>query len=459
MNLEKIKQLLEENNQQHLLNFWEKLGENSRSKLLAQIMEIDFDSVKRMRELLSKAGGKIQHDDIEPAEVFELNDAKRSELKLIGEKAIKENTTAVLLVAGGQGSRLGFDGPKGMYPIGPVSGCSLFCIHARKILALERKYKAQIPFYVMTSQANNAVTEEFFEKNDYFGLNRERVKFFSQGMWPALFADGRIVMDAPDNIFRSPDGHGGVLSALQKTKMFSDMRDRGVRTIFYFQVDNPMVNVLDPAFVGIHIREKADISVKVCTKRNAQEGLGVVVRKNGRNAVVEYSELTTEQKEARRPDGRLKFLYGSVAIHIFSLSFMEREAEVALPLHLAHKKVPYCDSDGRTVIPDKPNAYKFEKFIFDVIPDASKAINIAFDREEEFAPLKNAAGDDSPATCKAALTAKYSRWLEYAGVLVPRDKDGYKYQVEIDPVFAVCKEDLKGKLSAGFKVSEDTFLS
>jgi len=376
-----------------------------------------------------------------------------------GESALRAGKVGVLLVAGGQGSRLGFEGPKGVFPVGPVSDASLFEIHAHKVLALERRYGGGVPLYIMTSDTNDAATREFFAANRYFGLSPERVVFFMQGMWPALTADGRIVLDAPDHVFLSPDGHGGILSALKASGTLDDMIRRGLETLFYFQVDNPLVEVADPAFIGLHRLQMADVSVKVCAKRDPDEGLGVVVSRGVRQAVVEYTELTPEQKHARSADGELVFKFGSVAIHVFSLAFLKREVESGLPIHVAHKKVPYCDASGRLVKPDKPNAFKFEKFIFDTIPDASRVLNVAFAREDEFSPVKNASGADSPATTKRDQVRKFARWLEAAGVSVPRGCDGESlHPIEIDPLYALDAAELKATLPKGFAISGPVLL-
>jgi len=365
----------------------------------------------------------------------------------------------VILVAGGQGTRLGYDGPKGTYRLAPLSGASLFEIHACKILALERRYGSPVPFYIMTSQANDAETRRFFERHGHFGLNPERVHCFSQGMLPAFWPDGRMVLEAPGRLSAAPDGHGGILAALARTGMLADMRRRGLATLFYFQVDNPMVDIADPAFIGLHLRRGAEMSIKVCAKRDPGEGLGVVVERGGRHAVVEYTELTDVQKHARRPDGDLLFKYGSVAIHAFSLDFLERETSAGLPLHQARKKVPYCGEDGVTVKPAAANACKFEKFIFDALPDAANPLVLAFAREDEFAPVKNAEGSDSPATARTAMMEKAARWLAACGVAVPRTPDGrLAVAIEIDPAFAQDAGELKNRLPPGFAPSGDVWL-
>ena len=353
------------------------------------------------------------------------------------------------MVAGGQGSRLGFDGPKGCFPVGPVSGAPLFFFHARKVLALGKRFGAPVPLYVMTSETNDAATRAFFRDNGYFGLDEKDVFFFVQGMWPALSPDGKIVLDRKDHVFFGPDGHGGTLSALRRSGALEDMVRRGLSTVFYFQVDNPMVEIADPAFIGAHLLADSEFSVKVCAKRDPQEGLGVVVERGGKTQVVEYTELTQEQKNERTADGELRYKYGSVAIHVFSVPFLAREAEAGLPIHVAHKKVPCVDRAGAAVKPAAPNAYKFEKFIFDALRDARKSICLAFDRENEFSPVKNAEGADSPATCSADLSRKWARWLAAAGHAVQTGADGRPTcKVEIDPAFAADPQTLKAALAA-----------
>jgi UDP-N-acetylglucosamine/UDP-N-acetylgalactosamine diphosphorylase len=453
-------ELLKDNGQEQILRFWDQLDELSKSNLLVQIETIDFDSVKIMQDILKSKDAVAAEVTFEPAPVIDFDDEERSEAAEIGEKLLCNGKVGALLVAGGQGTRLGFDGPKGAFSIGPVSDNSLFAIHAHKISALERKYGTKVPFYIMTSQANDAATRLFFEQNNYFGLAKERVMFFVQGMWPTLTPDGKIIMDSKGHIFMSPDGHGGLLSALATCGIITDMEERGLNTIFFFQVDNPLVEIADPAFIGVHYESGSDLSVKVCAKRDPDEGLGVVVEKSaGHNAIVEYTELTAEQKNERLSDGELKYKYGSVAIHVFSVDFLKRESVAGLPLHVAHKKVPYCDDNGETVKPEEPNAYKFEKFIFDALPDAEQSLNVVFAREDEFSPVKNADGSDSPATAKTDIMLKFARWMEACGVTVPRNEDGsLVYKLEIDPRYAIGVNDLKSRLPDGFVVEGDLLL-
>ena len=451
---------LKEHGQEHVLRFWDRLDDGARAALLKQIESLDLRSVERMgRQLLDGNGDAAPPEDIRPASVEVLEGSERAEAAAAGERCLRAGEAGVILVAGGQGSRLGFEGPKGAFPIGPITQAPLFAVHSRKILGLERKFGAPLPFYIMTSEANDGPTRDFFAEHDYFGLTPGRVHFFVQGMWPALTPEGKIVLDRPDHIFMGPDGHGGTLSALRDNGMLEDMEKRGLRHLFYFQVDNPLVEIADPAFMGLHAMREADISVKVCAKRDPNEGLGVVVERGGRNALVEYTELTDAQKQAVEPDGELRFKYGSVAIHVFAYPFLKTQASADLPLHVAHKKVPTCGDDGSTVTPEKPNAYKFEKFIFDAIPNAERVLNLAFAREEEFSPVKNAEGQDSPATAKRDMVRKYARRLEACGAEIARDADGEPaVAIEIDPVHAVDDETLKARFGEPRKVTEDLLL-
>jgi UDP-N-acetylglucosamine/UDP-N-acetylgalactosamine diphosphorylase len=461
MNYSEAQAALASHGQEHVLRFWPHLDEAGRLRLLDQVASLDWTGIGQMRDLLAAqtGGTSVPPSAMTPADVVELEGSARSEAAAKGAETLRRGEVGVILVAGGQGSRLGFEGPKGAFPVGPVSQATLFEIHCRKILALERKFKAAIPLYIMTSQANDVPTREFFHAHARFGLAEDRVTFFAQGMWPALDGSGQVLLERPDSIFMSPDGHGGVLRALRERRMFGDMERRGIRTVFYFQVDNPLVEVADPAFVGLHTLRGAEMSLKVCAKRDAEEGLGVVVERDGRRFVVEYTELTREQKHATRPDGRLLFLYGSVAIHVFDLAFLRRESERALPLHVAHKKVPCLDALGEPVVPKAPNAYKFEKFIFDVLPDAARSLNVAFDRAEEFSPVKNATGNDSPDTVRRDMQRKFARWFEACGVRVPRTPDGTpEVRIEIDPCYALDADALRRRLPQGFTVDRSIYL-
>ena len=423
--------------QEHLLAYWKKLTKVQRKALLDQIAVIDPAELKRCRAALDKGGDVFDSSKGKAPKVAKLKGAALSKAIAAGEKELREGKVAALLVAGGQGSRLGYDGPKGCYSIGPITGAPLFYFHARKILARSIRYGAPIPFYVMTSEANNEATVKCFEENDYFGLNPDDVFFFTQGMWPGMTKDGKVILDDLGHVFMSPDGHGGLLAALKRSGALADMKKRGIKSVFFFQVDNPLVEIADPAFIGHHVLEKSEYSLKLCAKRDPYEKVGMPMRFGTSYRMVEYTEMSDEQCNLRGKDGELYFRYGSPAIHVFDRAFLEREAMKPMPLHLAFKKIPVVEG-GKVVKPSAPNGYKFEKFIFDILPNAKKVAFLAFEQKDEFSPVKNAEGADSPDSCRADMRAKWVRILKASGISVPEDMP-----VEIDPVYALDFEDVQ----------------
>lgn len=460
-------QKVKEAGQGQVLRYWEELTEGQRKRLIDQLRTIDWDLIARLKsELVDSPQGSVFQGRIEPVAPIPLpttekQRAERTEAREVGEEALRQGRVAAFLVAGGQGTRLGFQGPKGAFPIGPISGKSLFQLHAEKLLALRRRYRRGIRWYIMTSETNHQETVAFFSEHDFFGLDSNEVHFFPQEMVPALDEQGHLILDAKDHIFTSPNGHGGSLQSLKKSGALYDMKQRSIDTIFYFQVDNVLLKMCDPVFLGYHLREKADMSAKVAAKRDPWEGVGVIGRINGRLGVVEYSDLSDEEKTACNPDGTLKYNAGNLAIHVLSREFVERETEsgLNLPWHVAHKRVPYLNENGQQVFPEKPNAYKFETFVFDALGDANRAVILEVDRTEEFSPVKNAKGIDSPETARRDMANFFGRWLERAGVDVPRDRRGNVIPaIEISPLFALDEEELLGKLPRGFNLEGDTYL-
>ncbi|MDZ7261772.1 MAG: UTP--glucose-1-phosphate uridylyltransferase, partial [candidate division KSB1 bacterium] len=327
--------------QGHVLRFWNELSQQSRTKLLNQLNSIDFH---RLRELCEKyvfhPERRLFRGELEPVDIIRLprtdeQRRKAQEARQVGEGALRAGKVAALLVAGGQGTRLGFDGPKGMFPIGPVSGKSLFQLLAEKIRAVAKRYDTTIAWYIMTSEANHQQTKEFFQRHNNFGL--PEVFFFQQDMVPSVDTKGKLLLEARDRIVTSPNGHGGSLSALKNSGALDDMRSRGIELIFYFQVDNVLLKMCDPVFLGYHLLQGAEMSAKVIQKRDPYEKMGVVGRLNNRLAVIEYSNLSREDMEATNPDGSLKYSFGSIAIHILNVDFVEREnlGGLKLPYHLA----------------------------------------------------------------------------------------------------------------------------
>lgn len=444
-----LRSKLQQYGQEHVLASWERLEEAERRGLLEQLQSIDLERLSQLyadREHTYQVpeSSRIEALDIVPRDAAD-NDAVRT----VGVAALRRGEVAALVVAGGQGSRLGFEHPKGMYPVGPISRKSLFQIHAEKVLAVGRRYGKRPPLLVMTSPATDAETRQFFAANEYFGLPKEEVHFFCQGTMPALeLATGRLLMEAPGRLFLSPDGHGGTLTALAKSGLLERLRSKGVRHIFYFQVDNPLVKVADPVFLGRHIERRSEASSKIVPKQGPKDRLGNLVRVDGRCTMIEYSDLPDALANERDGSGRLRLWAGSPAIHIFDVDFLARVTEGAglLPFHTARKKVPYCDENGRTIQPEKENALKFERFIFDVLPLAERWLIQETAAAEEFAPLKNAEGADSPQTVHAALTNLAADWLQRAGIEPPN------VPLEVSPLFALDAEEFARRIDRNKRI-------
>jgi len=456
--------------QEHVLRHWETLSENSHRQLLHQISAIDFDLLSDLHRNYIKNKTSQNNTSLAPADFVTLSHqrAHPNEVQAMtarGEEALRAGKVAALLVAGGQATRLGFDRPKGEYPIGPVSRKSLFQLHTEKLIAMSRRYRATIPWYIMTSDANAGETRGFFVAHKFFGYALEDIFFFEQEMIPALDENGKLILDAPDHIFMNPNGHGGTLTALANSGALADMRRRGIEEVFYFQVDNVLLKICDPLFLGYHLVSDADMSAKVCSKRDPYEKVGVIgrVRENGKSRlkVIEYSDMSNADKEARHADGTLKYNAGSIAIHFFKPAFIEREVKdgMKLPWHVAHKQIPYLDESGKLVEPAKPNGYKFETFVFDALGDAQSVVVLEVERREEFSPVKNATGEDSPQTAQADWCALHAGWLEQAGVKIPRGATGQPaVRLEVSPLFALDANELKRKIVPSLQVQKDLYL-
>jgi UDP-N-acetylglucosamine/UDP-N-acetylgalactosamine diphosphorylase len=465
-------ELLTRYDQGQLLRWWEELSDEGRARLAAEIGSIDFVQLERLLgELVHGEGATVPAaDQVGPIEVVRLpqTDGERVAHRRaagVGADMLSAGEVGVVLVAGGSGTRLGFKGPKGTFPIGPVSSASLFQIHAEKVRALGRRFGRVVPLYIMTSPENHEATVAFFDANDRYAL--EHVRFFIQGQMPAVDrSDSKILLAAKDRVALSPDGHGGTLAALAAPgpggtpSCLDEMGERGVRTLFYFQVDNPLVRVADPTFLGLHREAGAEMSFKVVERLAPEEKLGVVVSAGGTPQVIEYSDLPPELAGRREPEGRLELWAGSIAVHILERSFIERlVAGHRLPFHRAVKKVDFVDQTGRLVEPEQPNAVKFEQFIFDALPLASRWTGVETDRASEFEPLKNAFGADSPATVHQRMSDEFGSWLEQAGAIVPRRPDGsVPFAIEISPLFALDPLELKSKVEPGFVVERPVYL-
>lgn len=438
--------MLEAHGQAHLLAFYDQLNAKQQDSLLAQISAIDFDALDELIDQYVRHPQPAKlPDKIEPAPYHALGSEERT-YREVGEEVIASGKIAAFTVAGGQGTRLGWNGPKGTFPATPITGKPLFRVFAEQILAVQRRYGVTIPWYIMTSPINDADTRAFMTDNNCFGLNRRDIFMFPQGVVPSFEMNtGRLLLAEKHEIAVNPDGHGGSLRALRQSGAIEDMAGRGIEHISYFQVDNPLAKVIDPVFIGRHTAapdSSAELSSKMVPKASPEEKVGVFCRAGGKTMVIEYSDLPSELASQRDDRGALRFNAGSIAIHLFGVAFVERLTadphRFGLPWHRAEKKVPFIDVEtGKRIEPASPNAVKLEAFVFDALPLAESAIVCETSRAEEFAPIKNAEGADSPATSHELQSERFAKWLESRGVRVPRDRNGRaQARIEISPLTA-----------------------
>ena len=445
-----LRSSLERVGQEHVLGFFDSLDAGGQRRLVDQLKALDLKMIAELaREYVLQKPHVTIPQDIKPVMAYPRVPTDKQK-NLYGQAAARGRAllaggkVAAFLVAGGQGTRLGYDGPKGEFPVSPVKNKPLFQIFAEQLQAYARDYGKVIPWYIMTSDINDLPTRVFFEKYDYFGLNRADVMFFQQGMMPAFSMDGKLLLAEKDSLALSPDGHGGSLRALDRSGALKDMQRRGVEHLSYFQVDNPLVHCIDPFFIGLHDLTGSEMSSKTISKAGALEKVGNFVIADGVVQVIEYSDLPEELAKQTNDDGSLRFNNGSIAIHALRVSFIERlnQGTLKLPWHRAEKKVPYVDTSGKPVKPDKPNAIKLEQFVFDAIPLAEEPMVYETDRAEEFSPVKNAEGNDSPATCRRDQIRRAARWLEGAGVKVPEKAGEPDAVLEISPLYATSAGQL-----------------
>lgn len=460
LDLDTLRSTLRRHGQEHLLRFHDELDPPRRAALLAQLAQIDWEALPSLVERYVKARPVFRlPPDLAPAPYYPRNPDSparrwdRDRFARLGEGLIRAGKVAAFTVAGGQGTRLGFDGPKGCFPATPVTGKPLFAVFAEAIAATGARYGRAIPWYIMTSPMNHDATVAFFRLHAHFGLNPDDVKMFPQGTSPTFDLDtGRILLEDRGVIAANPDGHGGSITALHKSGALADMRDRGVDHISYFQVDNPLVRVVDPVFLGLHAHAEdssGEMSSKMVVKAFPEEKLGVFCSVAGRTSVIEYSDLPMDLQRERLADGSLRFAAGSIAVHALGVEFVERVASdpaFALPFHRAEKAVAHLDPHGGArVTPQRPNAVKLERFVFDALPLCRASVVLETDRAEEFAPVKNPTGVDSAQSSKQLQVERAARWLERAGVPIPRDAAGRPdCVIELRPATALDAADLIG---------------
>ncbi|MCU0958530.1 MAG: UTP--glucose-1-phosphate uridylyltransferase [Pirellulaceae bacterium] len=439
--------------QQHVLAHYPALTPAARRQLDQQLATLDLDLLARLVreeheapdwaalarratsppaiELAGRATGPITPEA-----------ARRA-----GAAALRAGQVGAILVAGGQGTRLGFAHPKGMFPLGPVSGRTLFQILIEKVVATSRRYGAPVPLYVMTSPVTHDETTTFLAAHHHFGMPTGQLRIFCQGTMPAVDAQtGRLLLARKDSLALAPDGHGGMLAALDNSGLLEDARERGVGYFSYVQIDNPLAMLCDPELLGYHCLARSEMTTQVVRKSDPHEKVGNVVMVDGKLRIIEYSDLPDDVAQRRNPDGSLCVWAGSIAVHVFDREFLDRIAHQAdaLPFHLARKKTPFVDEGGVAREPTAPNAIKFERFIFDLLPWARNALVVEGRAAEVFAPVKNADGaaSDTPTTARRAMVALFTQWLRQAGATVVEDTP-----VEISPLWALDAAQVAQRLA------------
>ncbi|MEF3306014.1 UDPGP type 1 family protein [Paenibacillus sp. GYB003] len=426
--------------QEHVLRFYDSLSDDSKRRLLDQIEAIDFPAFAALADGAKRnaaVAGRIAPIEAIDATAYDAREKERLTEK--GWELLRQGKVAAFVVAGGQGSRLGHEGPKGTFRIGLPSGKSLFQLQAERLLNLSGRAGRTIPWYVMTSADNDAETSRFFQSSGYFGYAPDDIRMVKQQSLPAIDEAGRMLLAARDEIGFAPSGNGDAFASLKRSGALADMKRRGIEWVFYYNVDNALIRIADPLFVGAAAHYGNPIATKAAYKTHPEEKVGVLCLKDGRPAVLEYSEVPERLLYEKDAAGRLVYGLGNLSIHLFRLDFIERHAERDIAYHAAHKKIKTVDGRGEPFTPDAPNGCKLETFIFDYFPLAERMTVLSFRREEEFAPVKNKEGEDSPRTACRLVLDLHRKWLAEAGA-GPQPPDGR--DIEISPLVSYAGEGL-----------------
>ena len=400
--LEAAKAVLEKHGQEQLLANYEKLSENDKDKLLDDILTIDFNQLEKLYEKrnFKQVYSEAEIEPISYVEKDKMSKEEREKYDEIGTKAIKAGKLAAVTMAGGQGTRLGHNGPKGTFEIGLESHKPIFELLCETLKLANEKYGVVIPWYIMTSKENNKDTVDFFEKNNYFGYPKGYIQFFKQGELPMVGEDGKVLLDEKGMIKQAADGHGGIFTSMRKDGVIYDMKARGIEWVFIGGVDNVLVKMVDPTLIGLAESKGILAAGKSVVKAGPHEKVGVFCKRNGRPSVIEYSEISKEMAEETDENGQLKYGESHILCNLFNIKEIEKISEKNLPYHSAHKKATYMNEKGEIVKGIEPNAYKFEAFLFDAFESLDDMVIMRVKREEEFAPVKNAEGVDSPETAR-----------------------------------------------------------
>ena len=411
MNIDELENKLKSANQMQILSAYNRADEDTKKELINQVERIDFSQVADLYEK-TKNEVNFNNDVIEAIPYIDKEKLSEDELNKylkLGEEEIKAGRYSVVTMAGGQGTRLGHKGPKGTFDIGLESHKSIFEILIDSLKSDCEKYGVTIPWYIMTSKENNGDTVKFFEENNYFGYDKNAIRFFEQGKLPMVDEYGKILINEKGIIKEASDGHGGIFQSMKKNGVTDDMNKKGIKWAFVGPVDNILVKMVDPVLLGIMIDQNVQAGGKSTVKANAAEKVGVFCKRNGKPGVVEYTEISKEMAERTNENGELVFAESHLNCNMFSVKAIEEVANKNLPYHIAHKKASYIDENGNLVVPEKPNAYKFESFIFDAFDMLDDMAILRVKREEEFAPVKNAEGTDSPETARKLYEDYYKK--------------------------------------------------
>lgn len=395
--------------QEHLLKFYNKMPQEKQEKLLKQIEELNLEQIQTLYDAI-KNPPESKETTVEPISYIDkekLSEEEKKKYEEIGNKTLSSGKIAAVTMAGGQGTRLGHKGPKGTFDLGLKSHKPLFEIICDTLKKVQKENNVTIPWYIMTSEENNEETEQFFKTHNYFGYPKEAVTFFKQGQYPMIDTNGKILLNEEGLIKEAADGHGGVYIAMLKNNIIEDMKKKGIKWVEVCGVDNVLVNMFDPIFLGMYIDQGYASASKSVVKKYPEEKVGVFCKKNGRPSIIEYTELSEEMANDRDENGELKYGESNIIVHIFELETMEYISKNILPYHPAFKKANYMDENGNIVIATQPNAYKFEAFIFDAFEQLDNMSILRVNREDEFAPIKNA--DEKSVDCPKTARELYKK--------------------------------------------------
>jgi len=441
--------------QEHVFRFWHTLDTAGRQRLLEDLGNVDFELLNRLVQTWVLSEPPEEHfRQIVAVPVIppvEPGDTGAAAALKAGEQALRDGRVAIFMVAGGQGTRLGFDGPKGSYPIGAITGKSLFQYHAEKISKLQERYQAILPWYIMVSPSNHGATQKYFEDHGFWELNRTDILFIEQRMVPCVDLEGKLILEAPDRLAASPNGHGGCIQALVEGGALDDAQRRGVDILSYYQVDNWAARVADPYFIGYHCLRSASMSSKCHRRNDLREAVGVHCLCDGAYRVIEYSELDLYPQLLQSDGaGSPLFFAGNPAIHLLSVPFV-RDIYThfdTFPWHKAFKKIPYVDANGCPCKPDRPNGYKFETFVFDALRFTTHSpVALEIRRSGEYTPIKQFEGVNSVVVARASMSDYWAAWFEAAGYTIPRDTEGHcAVDLEISPAFALSRDEFVRKM-------------